>query len=145
MISGENDIGLSTETRRLQTGEFLRTVVNTAIIDPSYTDPALNTDGYAVLEFIQEQNPLIEIRAEQVEALDAIQDARLSGQDRALIQMATGLGKTMVVAADVKRFLANKPKARVLFLWLLGLIQRPANAVSKVAGSMINATHRSSL
>lgn len=62
------------------------------------------------------ENPGLEARVEQAEALDAIHEARINGAKRALVQMATGLGKTTVVAADVKRFLEEKPDARVLFL-----------------------------
>jgi superfamily II DNA or RNA helicase len=101
-------------------------------------DPALNlshADSYSILSSIQEDNPLIEIREEQVECLDAIQVARISGRDRALVQMATGLGKTMVVAADVKRFLADKPDARVLFLCHQNdILQQAQDSFSKIVG-----------
>ncbi len=62
------------------------------------------------------EHPDIEPRIEQLECLDAIQEARVRGQERALVQMATGLGKTTILAADVKRFLEEHPDARVLFL-----------------------------
>lgn len=73
-------------------------------------------DSLNLMEEIQLASPEVEIRTEQVECLDAIQLARLSGNERALVQMATGLGKTTVVAADVKRFLSENPSKRVLFL-----------------------------
>ncbi len=63
-----------------------------------------------------DEHPELELRVEQLEALDALQTARMDGQERALVQMATGLGKTTVIAADVKRFFSENPNARVLFL-----------------------------
>lgn len=73
-------------------------------------------DSAKLIDRIQQQNHGLELRPEQVGALDAIVTARSEGEDRALIQMATGLGKTTVVAADVYRFLGENPQARVLFL-----------------------------
>lgn len=69
-----------------------------------------------LLEGIQHEYPELEIRKEQLECLDVIYDTRQAGRKRALVQMATGLGKTTVVAADVKRFMRDKPQSRVLFL-----------------------------
>ena len=76
----------------------------------------LDSQGYLLMEQISEEVPGLEVREEQVDCLDAIQLARAEGRDRALVQMATGLGKTTVIAADVKRFFADKPGSRVLFL-----------------------------
>jgi superfamily II DNA or RNA helicase len=75
-----------------------------------------STSTIAVMEEIVATCPEIEVREEQLECLDVLQEARDNGLDRALVQMATGLGKTTIIAADVKRFLGENPKARVLFL-----------------------------
>lgn len=52
----------------------------------------------------------------QQEALNAIEGARNSGEKRALVHMATGLGKTWVAAFEAKKLLEEKPDARILFL-----------------------------
>lgn len=75
-----------------------------------------NVSTVRLMEGIQIYNPGLEIREDQLEALDAVLEARDNGQNRALVHMATGRGKTTMAAADVKRFLADKPLARVLFL-----------------------------
>ncbi len=51
----------------------------------------------------------------QQECLDAIEAARQAGKKKALVVMATGLGKTVVSALQLKRMLAEKP-GRVLYL-----------------------------
>lgn len=51
----------------------------------------------------------------QEEGLDALQAVRDQGIRKALVVMATGLGKTVTVAIDVKRFLSCN-SGRVLFL-----------------------------
>jgi len=70
----------------------------------------------SVLSQIHEAHPEIEVRGYQVECLDALQRVRDEGKTVALVQMATGLGKTTVVASDVKRFMDENPGSRVLFL-----------------------------
>ncbi len=50
----------------------------------------------------------------QIEALDALTRARRAGASRALLVMATGLGKTWTAAFDVQRELQARPDARVL-------------------------------
>lgn len=61
-------------------------------------------------------DPTVQARPEQLECLDAIELARKNGDRRALVHMATGLGKTTVLASDVKRFMHERPDGRVLFL-----------------------------
>ncbi|MBI2009364.1 DEAD/DEAH box helicase family protein [Candidatus Saccharibacteria bacterium] len=71
----------------------------------------------ALLTDIQKEHPEIEMRKYQADCLTILAHTR-TGEDRkkALIHMATGLGKTTVVAVDVKRYLEENPGARVLFL-----------------------------
>ena len=52
----------------------------------------------------------------QEECLDAVQAARDRGLRQALVVMATGLGKTVTVAFDTKRWRERYEKGRVLFL-----------------------------
>lgn len=53
----------------------------------------------------------------QLEALAALADSRRNGQRRALVVLATGLGKTLLAALDLKAFeAALGRRARVLFL-----------------------------
>lgn len=60
---------------------------------------------------------VIEPRQYQLEAWNALYSARRNGQDKALVQLATGLGKTLVAAVDVSRYIDEEnPLARVLFV-----------------------------
>ena len=52
----------------------------------------------------------------QTECLEAVQNAREEGMQRALIVMASGLGKTVTMALDVKKWHAWRGQGRVLFL-----------------------------
>lgn len=52
----------------------------------------------------------------QTEALKALTKVRRQGKKRALVVMASGLGKTITAALDVKRYLKKHPRARVLYL-----------------------------
>jgi type I restriction enzyme R subunit len=61
-------------------------------------------------------NHLRFLRAYQVNALRAIQDAVKQGKDRFLFEMATGTGKTLVSAALIKLMLRTGNARRVLFL-----------------------------
>ena len=74
------------------------------------------TDTLNLMSSLSESCHGLEVRDEQLRCLDALYDARLQGRDRALIHMATGLGKTTVIAADVKRYIFENPGTRVLFL-----------------------------
>ena len=54
--------------------------------------------------------PLYEPRGAQIEALCALEDTRAEGAQKALIQAATGIGKTYLAAFD------SKPYKKVLFV-----------------------------
>lgn len=58
----------------------------------------------------------IESRVYQHDAWAAIAEARAGGSDRALVHMATGLGKTTVAAVDALRYIKEHPGAKGLFL-----------------------------
>jgi superfamily II DNA or RNA helicase len=55
-------------------------------------------------------------RPYQHECVEVLNEARRNGERRALIHMATGLGKTTVIALGLHDFLTEQPEARVLFL-----------------------------
>lgn len=59
-------------------------------------------------------NPEIKPRSYQLDCLEAITQAIESGASRALIVMASGLGKTLTSAFAVERFLLNAILARSL-------------------------------
>lgn len=52
----------------------------------------------------------------QKECLKALANARTEGKNKALVVMASGLGKTLTAIFDVKNYLATNPSARVLAL-----------------------------
>lgn len=56
------------------------------------------------------------LRPYQMDAIKAIQNAAATGKDRFLIEMATGLGKTLTAAAIIKLFLKTGNASRILFL-----------------------------
>ena len=62
------------------------------------------------------KNPKIKPREYQRECLVAIDNAIANGEKRALVVMASGLGKTYTSAFAVERYLADKRFARVLVL-----------------------------
>ena len=55
-------------------------------------------------------------RSYQVECLEALENARKRGKKKALVVMASGLGKTLTAVFDVKEFLKDNLNARVLVL-----------------------------
>ncbi len=55
-------------------------------------------------------------RPYQAKALRAIAKTRMAGEKRALVVMASGLGKTVVAGFDIRRFLRANPGAKVLYL-----------------------------
>lgn len=65
---------------------------------------------------ISHRVPQVEVRDYQIEALDAIDQNERQGNRASLIVMAPGLGKTTVMAADMRRRLLRDPDARGLFL-----------------------------
>ena len=66
-------------------------------------------------DFIK-NNDLKFLRQYQLDAIKSIQDSTKSGNERFLLEMATGTGKTLVSAAIIKLFLKNNCAQRVLFL-----------------------------
>lgn len=56
------------------------------------------------------------LRPYQIDAVKAVQKAVNAGQDRFLLEMATGLGKTLTAGALIKLFLSTENAKRVLFL-----------------------------
>jgi len=64
----------------------------------------------------------------QVACLDAIEEARQLGRDRALAVMASGLGKTVTSASDAHRWLLAHPGKRLLFLCHQNYILEQARA-----------------
>lgn len=80
------------------------------------TDLPFRASTVDTIQRIALECPEVEPRIEQMECLDALEEARESGKKTALVQMATGLGKTTVIAADAKRFLEVSPDSRILFL-----------------------------
>ncbi|MFY0563686.1 DEAD/DEAH box helicase family protein [Archangium lansingense] len=68
----------------------------------------------AELEYLEPPRQPHEV---QREALEALAQSRRDGRQRALVVLATGLGKTLLAALDVEAFeKARKQRARVLFL-----------------------------
>ena len=55
------------------------------------------------------------LRPYQIDAVKAVQKAVNAGQDRFLLEMATGLGKTLTAGALIKLFLSTENAKRVLF------------------------------
>jgi len=77
--------------------------------DPSYQNEATREDYIA-------RNKLKVLRRYQVEAIKAIQSAAKNGNNRFLLEMATGTGKTLTCSALIKLFLKTGNARRVLFL-----------------------------
>jgi len=90
--------------------EYVALTQNAKILEePDYKNPNtkntyLFNNGYRVM------------RDYQVKAVQAVQNAAANGQDRFLIEMATGLGKTLTAAAIMKMFLRTGNAHRILFL-----------------------------
>lgn len=59
---------------------------------------------------------MLKPRDYQREALSAIKTAREYGREKALVVMASGLGKTLTAGFDILDFFEQKPDAKVLFL-----------------------------
>ena len=56
------------------------------------------------------------LRPYQINAVKAVQQAVSEGKDRFLLEMATGLGKTLTAGALIKLFLSTENANRILFL-----------------------------
>lgn len=77
--------------------------------DPEYINTSTRKD------FIG-KNKLVFLRPYQLQAVQSIQRSVQNGNDRFLLEMSTGTGKTSVAAAIIKLFLRTSNANRVLFL-----------------------------
>ena len=82
---------------------------------PGYANEAAWKNEIERTRFI-ETNSLRFLRPYQKKAIYAIQQAVAKGNDRFLLEMATGTGKTLTAAAIIKLFLRTGNARRVLFL-----------------------------
>ena len=92
------------------TKEYVALLKNPNLLnEPEYQNENTRTDfcwnnGYRIL------------RPYQIDAVKAIQSAVAEGKSRFLLEMATGLGKTLTAGALIKLFLSTGNANRVLFL-----------------------------
>lgn len=92
------------------TKEYVALLKNPNLLnEPEYQDPQKREsycwdNGYRIL------------RPYQINAVKAVQQAVSEGKDRFLLEMATGLGKTLTAGALIKLFLSTENAKRVLFL-----------------------------
>lgn len=92
------------------TPEYIALTKNPNLLeDPNYINPETRgqycwDNGYRIL------------RDYQMGAIKAVQDSVVKGNDRFLIEMATGLGKTLTAGAIIQMFLRTGNANRVLFL-----------------------------
>lgn len=82
---------------------------------PGYANDAAWKNTFERADFVK-RNGLRFLRQYQNKAIYAIQQAVAKGQDRFLLEMATGTGKTLTSAAIIKLFLRTGNARRVLFL-----------------------------
>jgi len=82
---------------------------------PNYTSEAAWKNENERVNFV-EKNNLRFLRPYQKKSIQAIQQAVAKGNDRFLLEMATGTGKTLTSAAIIKLFLRTGNARRVLFL-----------------------------
>ena len=82
---------------------------------PSYASEAAWKNEAERPGFIKSNN-LPFLRTYQLRAIHALQRAVKDGNDRFLLEMATGTGKTLTAAAVIKLFLRSGNASRVLFL-----------------------------
>lgn len=92
------------------TKEFVALTQNPNLLnDPDYQNSEIRDEycrahGYKIL------------RDYQIEAIKAVQKAVANGKDRFLLELATGLGKTLIAGAIIQLFLKSGNANRVLFL-----------------------------
>jgi type I restriction enzyme R subunit len=82
---------------------------------PNYAADPDFKDTNKIKQFLKRNN-LIQMRPYGVEAVKSVQQSALSGNQRFLLEMATGTGKTLISAAIIKMFLKSGNARRVLFL-----------------------------
>lgn len=84
-------------------------------------------DLKTVTNWVKENTPdSFEQRLYQQEVWQALWNARAKGEKRALIQLATGLGKTSIAVVDVKHYLVKEGGKRILFVSHTGDITKQA-------------------
>lgn len=99
---------------------------------PGYANDAAWKNTFERADFVK-RNGLRFLRQYQNKAIYAIQQAVAKGQDRFLLEMATGTGKTLTSAAIIKLFLRTGNARRVLFLVdRIELEEQAAKAFRKV-------------
>lgn len=99
---------------------------------PGYANDAAWKNTSERADFVK-RNGLRFLRQYQNKAIYAIQQAVAKGQDRFLLEMATGTGKTLTSAAIIKLFLRTGNARRVLFLVdRIELEEQAAKAFRKV-------------
>ena len=99
---------------------------------PGYANDAAWKNTSERADFVK-RNGLRFLRQYQNKAIYAIQQAVTKGQDRFLLEMATGTGKTLTSAAIIKLFLRTGNARRVLFLVdRIELEEQAAKAFRKV-------------
>lgn len=67
-----------------------------------------------------------ELYVPQHHMLEAVEDARDKGVSKCYVDVATGVGKTYAIAHDIKKYLEQKPDARVLYLCHKGQVLEQA-------------------
>lgn len=73
--------------------------------------------GVSAIEMVWRENEVVPTPTYyQEEALEVLKTVRRDGEKKALVTLATGLGKTWLAAFDIERFTANNPQARILYL-----------------------------
>ena len=82
---------------------------------PNYASEAAWTNKAERPGFIRANNMRF-LRTYQLRAIQALQQSVRDGNDRFLLEMATGTGKTLTAAAIIKLFLRSGNASRVLFL-----------------------------
>ncbi|MCY9658165.1 type I restriction-modification system endonuclease [Paenibacillus chondroitinus] len=80
--------------------------------DTDAADRALGTTPYDLLSDADGLN----LREYQIEAIEAAEKAIINGQDKVLLSMATGTGKTRTILGMLYRFLQSGRFQRILFL-----------------------------
>ena len=83
---------------------------------PDFASSPEYLDGGEARKLYLDRNKLKIMRAYQVDAIHAIQQAASEGKQRYLLEMATGTGKTLTCAAIIKLFLKTGNAKRVLFI-----------------------------
>ncbi len=82
----------------------------------SFKDTQVPNTSLELMQEIKHRVPWVDIKDEQLEALDALDCDEKAGKPASLTVMAPGTGKTIVMAADLRRKLLSNPSSRAIFL-----------------------------